>query len=320
MADSVRFGILIPSFNNATSIGETLESLQRQTALSTASAVCLADDGSVDETVETARIHWRSIPALTILRSHHNQGERINVNRAIDALASMVDWVLVLHSDDMARPDWLGVMVDRMRTCPESVATICSSWDCLYPDGRVDEGENDSGPHVKLIRGSRGSVRHTLLRGCWWHISGCAIRVLAFREIGGFRPDLPQMGDWEWLVRCLKCGWDVEYIPRSTIVYRQHQGSVSSASFRVDRDITESLGIAAVYRDSLSWRDWSVFHARREAFCVRRIVRALLRGDLWKAMRSVQTVGRVVVCWASGGSHPRNVQLGAGRGANAQDT
>jgi GT2 family glycosyltransferase len=81
------------------------------------------------------------------------------------------------------------------------------------------------------------------LRGCWWHISGVAIRARAFLKVGEFSQDFPHMGDWEWLIRSLRAQQSVLYIPRALILYRQHQASVSSASFRVHRDVRDSFHI-----------------------------------------------------------------------------
>src|SRR5439155_4241151 len=92
----------------------------------------------------------------------------------------------------------------------------------------------------------------TLMRGCWWHVSGCAIRIEAFENIGGFDANMPQLGDWEWLLRCLAAGWSVEYVPTTLIRYRQTPASVSSVSFRVDRDIRESLSIISRYSHLLT--------------------------------------------------------------------
>jgi len=54
---------------------------------------------------------------------------------------------------------------------------------------------------------------------------------------------MPQLGDWEWLLRCLSKGYGIWYLPRATMLYRQHGGSVSSRSFREARDVRERLRI-----------------------------------------------------------------------------
>jgi hypothetical protein len=115
--------------------------------------------------------------------------------------------------------------------------------------GQIIFGEEYPDRPTILVAGTQQAVADTLDRGCWWHISGCAIRTMAFRQIGDFKPDMPQTGDWEWLLRCLANGSSVLYLPRSTMRYRQYETSVSSISLRQARDIRESLRVFATYHD-----------------------------------------------------------------------
>jgi hypothetical protein len=55
------------------------------------------------------------------------------------------------------------------------------------------------------------------------------------------------LGDFEWLLRCLKRGYDVEYIPRTTLLYRMHPASVSSNSFKRGQDLVERLELFGIY-------------------------------------------------------------------------
>src|SRR5262249_41499866 len=59
----------------------------------------------------------------------------------------------------------------------------------------------------------------------------------------------PYSGDLEWLLRCLASGFSVLYIPRSTMLYRQHSRSVSSNSFRRGLDIEERIRLFGIYQE-----------------------------------------------------------------------
>ena len=287
--------ILIPSFNSRATIGGTLASLVAQQSLDSVRAVYLADDCSTDDTVATASRSWSAPFALQIVTRKSNVGERCNVSEAIHKLPSDIQWVLLLHSDDIAKPNWVVTMADQIRKCEDSVATICCSWDVLQPSGYLDPGEDVPLRPVQLIHGDCESVRGTLLRGCWWHISGCAIRVSAFRDTGDFQSDFPQLGDWEWLLRCLERGWCVEYVPRTLIVYRSHSESVSSASFRTHRDIDEALRIVCAYKRYLGVRDLARFHVKRLGYLVRRIASSLLTLQVGRAFLALRLMGTIPV-------------------------
>lgn len=270
--------ILIPAYNAAATIGETLQSLQDCSQLKGLIAgVCVADDASTDQTISVARSAWKEAAALTIVRNEHNRGERATVNSAMAQLGENCDWVYVLHADDLVKKDWVETIAGRIKSCDPSVASICSSWDVWYPDrNRTYGGEEDPHRGVELIAGTPDSVLGTLMKGCWWHLSGCAIRVSAFRSIGGFAEDFPQLGDWDWLLRCLEAGFAIEYIPRSLMVYRMHEASVSSESFRSGRDLRERIRILGRYEQRMPQSDRNALYAGIRRSAIRRIVKSLL--------------------------------------------
>lgn len=292
---AIRVGILIPCYNNAGTIAETLESIQQQDALDELTGVYLADDGCTDNTVAVARNAWKTLPQLTIQANNLNRGQWPNVNRALHKLSKELDWLLILHADDRAKSHWLRLTMERIKNCAPHVASVCSSWDGWLPDGSIISGEDDPNRPVEFIRGNRAAIRHTLLAGCWWHISGCAIRLEAFRDVGDFIPGLPQQGDWEWLLRGLEGGWDAEYIPRTLILYRQHIASVSSASFRENRDIGDSLQIVARYKDALSPGEWLRFHVRLLVFSLKRLGKSLLTADFIRSKRCLRTAVTITI-------------------------
>ena len=132
-----------------------------------------------------------------------------------------------------------------------------------------------------------------MLKGCWWHISGCAIRLAAFRDIGDFAEHLAQSSDWAWLLRCLRRGWGVDYIPQTLIVYRQHVASVSSTSFRDHRDVAESFEIIKSFAGYLTFRDVCQLHGARARSLISRIGRSLLSRNVDRARKALVLLLRV---------------------------
>jgi glycosyltransferase involved in cell wall biosynthesis len=242
--------VVIPAYNASATIGETLAALQSNPDLARLKAVIVLDDASRDATIDVARSAWHSPVPLKIWSNADNAGERYSINSGLAQLPLDIDWVFILHADDVVKPNWISLYLRAMIDCPDHIASICSSYDTWYPEsGRINPGEEFPERPSVLVCGTREAVVGTLNRGCWWHISGCAIRMTAFRQIGGFSSDMPQTGDWEWLLRCLAKGFSVLYLPRSTMLYRQHIRSVSSNSFRRAQDLRETLRILAAYRD-----------------------------------------------------------------------
>lgn len=190
------------------------------------------------------------------------------------------DWTFVLHADDVVKPHWLSLYISAFAEVPDTVATVCSSYDNWWPDtGTVHPGEEMPDLPPVHVPGTTEHVVGTIDKGCWWHISGCAIRNRAFDEIGPFEPDMPQMGDWEWLLRCLSKGHGVWYLPRTTMLYRQHSRSVSSRSFREGRDLSERFRILR------SMRDVGFLTPAQHAERVRSLILVLVRRTLVRIWR-----------------------------------
>jgi glycosyltransferase involved in cell wall biosynthesis len=286
--------IIIPAFNAAVTIGETLRSVQACPGLAKVGAIFVCDDASSDATAAEAMRAWSGSPKLTFWRNASNLGERSTVNAAFERLRGNFEWAFILHADDVVKENWIELYLDRVRGAGPKVASICSSYDCWYPKAnRIDPGEDDSSRDLEIIRGGRESVLGTLKSGCWWHISGCAIRVEHFLQIGGFQPHMPQLGDFEWLLRCLKLGFDIEYIPRTTMRYRMHPSSVSSISFRRGQDLIERLEIFGTYCNEgyLPKQGFRAVRMRIAITALKRMLKQLAGGRI----RGSKGLGSV--CW-----------------------
>ena len=286
--------IIIPAFNAAATIVETLRAVQGCPGVAKLGGVFVCDDASTDNTSKLAADAWISMPKLTIMQNEQQLGQHRTVNAAFERLRKHYEWIFILHADDVVKKNWLDLYFQRIMAAEPRVASICSSYDSWYFEtNRIDRGEDDFGRNLEIIRGTRESVLGTLKAGCWWHISGCAIRVERFFEIGGFRPHLDYLADFEWLLRCLKLGYDIEYIPRTTMLYRMHSAAVSSKSFRSGQDLIERLEVFGIYCDEsyLTKRELRAVRLRVVHTALKRIVKKLAGGKL-------QYGGRLLsVCW-----------------------
>jgi glycosyltransferase involved in cell wall biosynthesis len=276
-----RIAVLIPAYNSGGTISETLRSLRAQAALSARVVeICIADDASSDDTVKHAETLWSAPPALTVMRRPANLGQWRNVNDALAQLTRRCDWVLLVHADDILKPNWFELMTSRIDACGERVASICSSYDQFWPDGSINPGKDEPQRDIDLVEGGPAAVTDTLRRGCWWHISGCAIRCESFLRLGPFTESLSQMSDWEWLLRLLSRGYCVEYIPRTLSFYRQHAVSVSSGNFGRGRDVLDALEIFDQYQShgTLRWNEHALRRLGFALYGLRRLARQIMYG------------------------------------------
>jgi GT2 family glycosyltransferase len=245
---AIAAAVLVPAHNASSTIASTLEALQCNPELDLINAVIVLDDASTDGTADVAKAAWQSSTPLLVWTNDRNEGQWRTTTAGLMRVSAQ--WAFILHADDIVKPNWLSLYINEINRCPDDVATICSSYDTWNPESnQINPGEECPGLPTVLVSGTPETVIDTLNRGCWWHISGCVIRMRAFHQIGGFQPNIPYSGDLEWLLRCLARGFSVLYIPRSTMLYRQHSLSVSSNAFRRGLDIEERIRLFRAYQD-----------------------------------------------------------------------
>lgn len=316
---SKSLAVMVPSYNSASTIESTLrailelgEELKRHVDF-----VMLSDDGSRDETVAIAERVWGEGPVpLVVRRAERNVGEYRNVNGAFAAMPAHIEWVLIMHADNEPLPGWVDLLSRECGRADDKVASICGSWHVVV-DGRVKHlGDPRGVDHVERIEGTAESVRGTLLRGCWWHNSAAAIRVAAWRAVGGHPQQTPLegplqvlglsampepplrmlriKGDWDTLLRFLEDGWDVLYVAHPLIRYIEVTTSVSAGSFAWHGDLLETLQVARRHDRALQWRDVWQLHWGVCRNLVRRFGGSLVRRDFARAGHALAAVPTVV--------------------------
>lgn len=99
MADSLDISVVIPCYNAAAFLSETVRSVLAQTMLPR--EVILVDDGSTDDSVSIAE----AFGGLVRVIRQRNQGESIARNRGIES--ALGEWVAFLDADDLWQPEKL---------------------------------------------------------------------------------------------------------------------------------------------------------------------------------------------------------------------
>jgi glycosyltransferase involved in cell wall biosynthesis len=289
-----RHAVVILSFNAEATIAELLAAIQQQESLGELiDSVWLFDDASSDRTVDVAQRAWESTVPLQVIVAEKNQTQWPNLNQALRRVQSPSGWVLLVHDDDLVKPFWASCMSAAIARCGPRVATVSTSWDTITADGRLEPGEDAPDGSPMYFAGSIG-VRTTLMRGCWWHISGCAIRLAALQSIGDFDTRIHSCGDWEWIIRCLASGWEALVYPVSPLLYRKFDDTVGSRSFRTNLDIVDALQIIGRYRSYLSRPAYTALLLRRVYHLLRRTARRLIRGQPRAATRNLTLAGRIL--------------------------
>ena len=205
-----KVAVLIPAYNEEKVIERTVRSALNSDYPNL--HVIVIDDGSKDRTAEVAESFRRAFPSLRVISNGVNRGKGFSVRHGmLEARGRNVlftDADLSAAFQEVARENKFDIVLDYVWGHPTEVLINALTGRELMPDEvtpiRYITIGAIAGPTIAL---PSAALRSTLGRGCWWHISGWAIRLDALDDIGGFNPQLPQLGDWDWLLRCLARGW-----------------------------------------------------------------------------------------------------------------
>src|ERR1700688_2815435 len=111
-----KVSVLIPCYNAEKYVGETLESVFRQTWPEL--EVIVVDDGSTDGSAAVVRSFAR--PNLRLIQQA-NRGQTGALNVCCSQATG--DFVQYLDADDLIDPDKIALQVERLRSAPRCIAS-----------------------------------------------------------------------------------------------------------------------------------------------------------------------------------------------------
>lgn len=205
-----RVSIVIPYYNAAEYVGDTLESVFSQTYRDF--EVILVNDGSPD-TPELLKAISPWLERIVYFELS-NQGPSTARNKGI--LASQGELLAFLDSDDLWEPNYLEVQVQKLDENPSA--------DIVY-SGSTAFGEGASRPG----QGLRGPITFTSLvdETCWVGVTVVARRQ-ALIKAGLFDPNIWGAEDFDLWLRCIKNGSRIIAYDTPLFRYRVRKGSNSS--------------------------------------------------------------------------------------------
>lgn len=187
----VLVSIVVPVFNRAHLVGETIESVLAQTYAHW--ELLLVDDGSTDDSFAVCARYAASDPRIRTLK--RNRGPKnANTCRNIGAAEANGEFLMFLDSDDLLVQNCLEVRVGN--------ATGQSIDFFLYYSHEFNNGE-------VIVRKQQPPLHPTtihnyFLQGRWpYNTPSLFIRKNSFRKVGGFDEELARMQDPDLYLRLL---------------------------------------------------------------------------------------------------------------------
>ncbi len=214
-----RVTVIIPAYNAAHTISETLASLQAQT-FSDWEALVL-DDGSTDE---TAAVASEFDDSRIRVESFENAGIATGRNRGLERTTT--ELVAFLDADDLWTPTKLADQVAALDANPNAV--VAYSW-----TDYVDEQSQFICKGFRMDQ--QGWVfKELLLQNFIENGSNPLVRRTALDETGSFALDVISGEDWDMWLRLAKVGQYV-LVPQAQILYRLSATSAAACLNRSEK-------------------------------------------------------------------------------------
>jgi len=206
----MRISTIVPAYNRADLIGETLQSLLSQSR--PPDEIIVVDDGSTDGTADAAAAFGQ---AITLIRQP-NAGAA--AARNLGFATSTGDVIHFMDSDDLAAPDWYRIQAGLIA---EGNDIVYGPWLRVRFDGRR------AYPERVVVQQRPVSGKHALdtlvLCGDWLTVfQPCLFRRTILDAAGPYRTELHTAEDIELLYRLTRLTSRIAHAADSLILYRVH--------------------------------------------------------------------------------------------------
>ena len=224
MSTENKVSVIIPTYNRAPYIAESIASMISQTYPPT--QIIVSDDGSTDNTADVVR-QFGSV--VTYIRKE-NGGKSSALNHALPYLNG--DFVWIFDDDDYAYPDAIYKHIKTHQKNPELGFTFgFHDYGITGEQGKIRKTESPATP--LLFSSEISNQRINLLKYSAFMLSSCIIRRYALEKAGLFREDLHRSQDYDMLIRISQL-YDFAYTGSPTYIIRKHDGLRGPETIRHD--------------------------------------------------------------------------------------
>lgn len=210
--------IIIPAYNAAETVANTLEPLLAQTYPNWEAIV--VDDGSTDATAEITKGFVNRDKRIRMI-TQPNGGESAARNAGITL--ARYDWLLFLDSDDWIMPSHLERLTNALVSNPELDAVHCLSARVAH-DGTL-VFDNYLPPS--------GDMFSTLARRAAFPINACIVRKSLVEAVGKFDISLQNSPDWDLWQRIARTGASFGAVREVLALYRMRSNSKSLNAYQL---------------------------------------------------------------------------------------
>ena len=204
--------IIMPSYNTAKFISETITSVLAQTY--TNWELIIVDDCSTDDTDAVIRPYLAD-DRIRYIKNEKNSGAAVSRNRALREAKGK--WIAFLDSDDLWLPEKL-----------EKQIAFMEKNNCRFSYTNYIEIDENSVPNGRCVTGPKKITRHGMYNYCWM---GCLTVMYDAETVGLVQiADIKKNNDYAmWLKACKKA--DCYLLDEVLAKYRKRSGSISNHGY-----------------------------------------------------------------------------------------
>jgi glycosyltransferase involved in cell wall biosynthesis len=182
--------VVIPTFNREHYIGRALESVLNQTY--TDYEIIIVDDGSTDKTGEIIRRYQETADNIRYIRTTENKGASAARNTGIQEACGT--YIAFQDSDDVWMPEKLEKQVKILSETGPAVGLVYTGFWLVKGDTQQYI------PHPSYKK-REGYIANEILKGSFIGTPTILIKKECFEHMGLFDESLPQLQDWELMIR-----------------------------------------------------------------------------------------------------------------------
>jgi glycosyltransferase involved in cell wall biosynthesis len=260
--DEPRISIIMPCFNAAATVAETMTSVASQNV---PAEIVVQDGGSTDGTLEILRQFGSRIS----VESEKDSGQSNALNKALArATGDVVGW---LNADDLYMPGALEHVLTFARKHPE-VDVIYGDFVLIRSDGK----------QLRRYYVQDWNWDRFISHGCYVWSGATFYRRRVFEQYGGFNEQLQYCMDGDFIFRIAQ-SVNAAHIPYVLGAFRIHNNSKSGGTpFRFVR---EGFSVRWMHSGgSFRLRGYAVWAAFRSSLYL--LTRRIWLSDTWSSIRS----------------------------------
>ena len=285
-AATASVSVVIPCYNAARFLGETIDSVLAQTF--DAFELIVIDDGSTDDTREIVGRYRRALGPRLTYESGPNRGVSAARNRGT-ALARG-RYLQYLDADDLLRPDALRAKFEALERTGADVAY--ADWQELVESPAATFAAGAT--HARTYEAAHPVAEIAILMEFWAPPAALMYRREIVDRVGGWNTSLPLVQDGRFLFDAVHCGGRLLHVPGVGADYRILRDR-SSLSKRDPAAFMRDWAEDAFQIEAIWAREGPLTDAQREALLRRlgkttRVLYELDRTAFWNIYRSMQAL------------------------------